>query len=194
MLVFVGFVGCQKESSFETLDETAEAPIKVIYYNNGKGTDASMLAFKDKETARKLFFQLKDEIKALNNAFVEEWGHLDEEAINFKEDKIGFDSHKPLYDFELKYGLNSMRNIYRKKMDKWLQNGMLDEKNAPDNDYPFNEVEMTLFGENGEIMIGTSIYVMQKDKTYEIKDGDLTKINKILNGVLEIDNVVSSLR
>lgn len=162
MLVFVGFVGCQKESTFETLDETAEAPIKVIYYNSGKGTQSSMLAFKDKETARKLFFQLRDEIKALSNAFVEKWGHLDEVAINFKEDKIGFDSHKPLYDFEKKYGLNSMRSIYSKKMDKWLQDGMLDEKNAPDNDYPFDEVEMTLFDKNGVIKIGNSIYVMQK--------------------------------
>lgn len=64
------------------------------------------------------------------------------------------------------------------------------KKNAPDNDYPFDEVEMTLFDKNGVIKIGNSIYVMQKNKTYEIKDGDLTKINRILSGDFEIDNVI----
>ncbi|HIP49672.1 MAG TPA: hypothetical protein EYG92_12010 [Lutibacter sp.] len=192
-IVMISFVSCQKESTFEVLDEVAEAPIKVIYYNNGKGIDASMLAFKNLETYKETFLRLEKEVLEWDNAFVEEWGHLDEEAINAKEEEIGYNKDKPLENFEKQYGFSSLRLKYNEALNEWLSHDELSEKNDPDVRYPWERFEMSLMGTNGEVQIGGSIYKYESNRHFVIRDGDIHKLVKLNNNeenVVDNKNVI----
>lgn len=96
---------------------------------------------------------------ALDDAFVAEWGYLDDDALNAKEEELGFDSEKPLTDFENQIGLQSLRQKYIVAENTWLDNDILDEATDPDNSsiYDFNESKMALINKLGEVKIGATI-------------------------------------
>jgi len=192
LIIMVSFIGCQKENNFDSM-EIAEQPISVIHYNDGKSQESNMFVFKDMETFKNTAQQLEREYEEWDEAFLEEWGHLDEEAINFKEEEIGYNCEKPLDEFEDEYGFNSLRKMYNILEDEWINHDVLDEKNDPSDKYPWEPFEMSLMGKNGEIKIGNTIYKLENNRHIEIIDGDINKLIALNNGdnnVIDNENVI----
>ena len=126
----------------------------------GKGLSVTTIAeFDTQDTYNNYADDLDSQVDALDDAFVAEWGYLDDDALNAKEEELGFDSEKPLADFENQIGLQSLRQKYIAAENAWLDNNILDDATNPDNSsiYDFDESKMALINTLGEVKIGTTI-------------------------------------
>ncbi len=137
--------------------------LKVITYNNGKNgkTAATPIAvFTDQQTYNTYIEGLDAQVEAWDDAFVAQWGYLDDDALNDKEEALGFDSEKPLTDFENQIGLQSLRQKYLAEEEIWLNNEVLNDALDPDNkpEFDFDNEEMTVLNTLSEVQIGTQIY------------------------------------
>ncbi len=175
------FTSCQKENTFESIDTGQKAPIQLVHYGNATSrSTGSILAFDNIETYKITLEKLEQDTESWDDAFVAEWGCLDDDALNDKEKALHFDSEKPLTDFENQYGFNSLRQKFLIVEENWLNNDILDEVNDPNDKYPWDSDEMTLMGENGEIQVGRSIYIFEKNRIVEITDADFNKLSRII--------------
>lgn len=189
LALIISFVGCQEEANENEKALDKEKPeIDVLYYNNGKSEQAKMLVFRDIDTFRMIYSTLLSEVDNWDNAFIEEWGYLDDEALNAKEAAINFDAEKPLTDFEKEYNFNSMRLKFIAEHEEWLNHEELDIENDPMNKYPWDAVDMTLMNTDGVFKIGSSIFVWKQDRKIEIKNGDLNILESILNSDEQLNN------
>ena len=202
-LIVIGFVACQKEELPNTNTSEFQYDINShINYSDiktksngfrGKNGSTQILIFKDMETIKATLYELEKQTKELDSAFVKYYSNLDEEALNEKEEEIGFDELKPLKDFEQIYGFNSLRKKIEQKETQWLNNPYLDEFSDPD-DYIIEDIYVrTILNEQAEVMVGTSIYKFLDDGSYyEITDGNFETLKQINEGedVTNFSNVI----
>ncbi|MDC9723865.1 MAG: hypothetical protein PSN34_13985 [Urechidicola sp.] len=101
--------------------------------------------------------------------------------MHAKEQAIGFDTYKPLTDFETLYNFtNSMRKDHKVAEDDWLNKPDLIEANDPDKFfYELDKEEMTVLNNIGAVKIGTSIFKVFDGGVAEITDGDIFTLNRI---------------
>ncbi len=188
--------------------------LKVINYGsgeNGKSFGMTIATFVDQESYENYKNDLDTQVDAWDDAFVAQWNHLDDDALNDKEEELGFDSEKPLTDFESQNGLQSLRQKYLIAEEAWLNNDNLNPISDPDNNpiYDFDEAEMSLVNILGEVQIGNVIYKKLNDEESEevdaitssnqqsiyliIDDGDYQTLIEFNNGntsVVNNDNVI----
>tara|TARA_R110002096_G_scaffold397226_1_gene593169 strand:- start:909 stop:2030 length:1122 start_codon:yes stop_codon:yes gene_type:complete len=165
------FTGCIKETIDVNEDVQIENndPIKVINYgrstnsknaSKGKGFTGTTLAVFSSEVSYKNYIEDLDvQVENWDDAFLAEWGHLNDDDLNAKEDELNFDSEKPLTDFENAIGLQSLRKQYLIAEEAWLNNEVLNEVTDPDSNpiYDFDENELAVMNTLAEIQIGTTI-------------------------------------
>ena len=200
--------------------------LELITYGNGVNGKKSALGntaiavFSNLYAYQNYVEVLETQVEAWDDAFLAQWGHLDDDALNDKEEALNFDSEKPLTDFENQLGLTSLRQKYLEKEELWLNNEVLDDANDPDNDpvFNFDDSEMALLNNLGGLEIGSTIYkqlnkneiasingktMVSKDHTafphlydgayISIIDGNFNTLIDFNNGdysVLQNDNVV----
>lgn len=140
-----------------------------------------MLVFPDMETFKATLAELERQTKELDDAFVEFYSDLDEEALNAKEEEIAFNEEKPLYDFENFLNFNSLHQQIAIEEEQWLSQEELDMGNDPDDHFVFEEELRSLLNADGEVQIGNSIYKLTEDGYFEITDGDLNSLAIIDN-------------
>ena len=131
--------------------------LEVIVYDGS--TTIAVIA--NKQEYRNLMADLEGKVETWDDEFVAKWGHLDDDALNAKEEELSFDSEKPFTDFENQSGLGSLRQKYLAAEEAWLNNEELDEATDPDNDplfSSFDESDMAVLNKLAEIQIGTTIY------------------------------------
>ena len=131
--------------------------------NNSTGRSSSgtsIAVFSDDTSYTNYKEKLEQDAEAWDDAFLAQWSHLDDDALNAKEEELNFDSDKPLTDFENSIGLQSLRKKYLDEEAIWLRNNILDETTDPDakSIYSFDVEEMTLLNTYSEVQIGTTIY------------------------------------
>jgi len=157
----------------------------------GKGLSVTTIAeFDTQDTYNNYADDLDSQVDALDDAFVAEWGYLDDDALNAKEEELGFDSEKPLTDFENQNDFYSLRNKYYEEENTWLNHDVLDENNDPnDKDiFDFDEAEMALMNPKGEIKIGSKIYKYVETGILKINDGDFEKLIQYNDGDMSVLN------
>jgi len=162
------FTSCNEETVNIDEDASTINGLKVISYNNknnvkskGMAINSTTIAvFSNEEAHMNYTKNLEDQVADWDDNFLSQWGHLNDEALNAKEDELNFDSEKPLTDFENQIGLQSLRQRYLSAESEWLNNDVLDEANDPDNNpiYDFDESEMAVLNILSEVQIGTTIY------------------------------------
>jgi len=187
-LIIIGFVACQKEklhnptnSSEFQYDVKSQINFSSIEtkskgFKSSNGSD-QILVFKDMETFKATLSELERQTRELDSAFVEFYKDLDEEAINEKEEEIGFNEEKPLFDFENTVGFNSLHQKIAIEEEQWLNQEELNMENDPDNHFIFENELQSLLNADGEVMIGKSIYKLTEDGYFEIIDGDLKTLS-----------------
>lgn len=162
----------------ETINKTEDTSVldgnglTVINYrssNNGKNSKSynnkssfigtSIAVFNDETTYENYITSLEAQAENWDDAFLEEWGHLNDDELNAKEEELNFDSEKPLTDFENQIGLPSLRKQYLLAEEIWLNNDVLNPLTDPDNNplYDFDVSEMTVMNTLAEVQIGTTI-------------------------------------
>jgi len=195
------FTSCNKDNNDVPIAENTfnGNGLKVLTYAyhkkgvSGKGLSVTTIAeFDTQDTYNNYADDLDSQVDALDDAFVAEWGYLDDDALNAKEEELGFDSEKPLTDFENQIGLQSLRQKYIVAENAWLDNDILDESTAPDNSsiYDFDESKMALINTLGEVKIGTTI--IKKLTVKQINDINTTLAKSGVKGkaaLVPIDGV-----
>ena len=182
LLTSLVFVSCQKD--FETIEHVAtnDANIKVLHYTNAnsRGGDTSILEFRDMESFRATLTQLEQDVEKHDDDFIALYGYLDEEAINAKDEEIGFDDTKPLKDFENSLGFKSLLEDYQAVERIWLHQEELDEETAPEKQfYDLDEEELTLLNKDRAVKIGNSIFVQMHGGIVEITSGSFETLGRI---------------
>tara|TARA_R110001583_G_scaffold412_2_gene3759 strand:- start:3258 stop:4379 length:1122 start_codon:yes stop_codon:yes gene_type:complete len=154
----------------ETVEDVEEVfninGLEVLSYSfkekgvSGKGLSLTTIAaFDSQQTYDNYVNNLESQVEAWDDAFVAKWGYLNDDELNAKEEELNFDSEKPLTDFENQIGLQSLRQKYLADEEVWLNNEVLDEATAPDNNsiYDFDQSKMALINRLGEVKIGITI-------------------------------------
>jgi len=186
--------GCSKEN----LDEQTNDEIKLITLIGSEKTagEITLLEFSSAETYDATLIDLEAKLEAYDDEFLEKYGHLDEEALDDKEDEIGYNDQVPLIEFEKQFRFqNSMRQVFADAEEEWLNNEILDPETDPSNIYIFDNAEMAMLNENGEAKIGNSLLKLTNEGFVEFTDGDIDKLIRFNNGdmsVLDDPNVISS--
>lgn len=191
-ILIVGLSACIKEKSvnpISTLEFQYDVKSEIDYSSirvkpkgfNGKSGSSKILVFKDMETFLFTLNELERQTTELDNAFVEFYKDLDEVAINEKEEEIGFNEERPLYDFANKLGFKSLYEKIAIEEELWLNQEEPDWDNDPDNHFVDLEELRSLLNVDGEVQIGNFIYKLTEDGYYEISDGSLQSL-KLLDG------------
>ncbi|PCI06883.1 MAG: hypothetical protein COB73_09230 [Flavobacteriaceae bacterium] len=185
------FFSCTTEDDF--ISQNTEVPtegslasgIQLLEYTNayakGGGATSSLLVFSDLATFTSTVTTLENNIEAYDDAFIAQYPNLDGDQLSDKEQTIGFDTYKPLKDFEATFKFsNSMRKDYKVAETNWLNKPDLIEADDPDKDfYELDEEEMTVLNNVGAVKIGNSIFKVFDGGVAEITDGDLFTLNRI---------------
>jgi|GEM_PF-4467373 len=167
------FFSCNKETIENTEDTSVleGKGLTVIDYKRSKNssskTDSNkssfngtrIAVFSDELAYENYTEALENQVQNLENAFLAQWGHLNDDDLNAKEDELNFDSEKPLSDFENQIGLQSLRKQYLMAEEAWLNNDVLDSSTDPDSKpiYDFEDNEMAVMNTLAEVQIGTTI-------------------------------------
>lgn len=198
-LATIFMFGCSKEKIKEQSgnNDNANSSIKLITLSNGNRTTINMLKFPSTEAYDFTITNLEQQMETLDDAFLNQYGYLNDNLLNDKEDEVGFVYQQPLIDFENSLNFtNSMRQVFVVAEENWLDNDSLDPSTDPSNIYTFGNAEMAMLNEGGEVKIGTSLLKLTKDGFVEFTDGDVNKLVRFNNGdmsVLNEPNVVTNI-
>ena len=151
---------------------------------NGRSGSSKILVFKDMDTFLFTLNELERQAIELDNAFVEHYKDLEEEAINEKEEEIGFNEKLPLYDFVNKLGFKSLYEKIDIEEEEWLNQEEPDWDNDPDNHFVDIEELRTLLNVDGEVQIGNVIYKLTESGYFEILDNSLQSLK-----LLDVSNL-----
>lgn len=191
------FFSCSKiEEQPEQQIEINPVLTKMSYgSSDGRNPTTDILSFSTIQDYENMVTQLEQAIEDWDDAFVTQWGFLDEDELDTKEEELNFDDQKPLTDFEILNDFYSLRNQFYEEEDAWLNNEVLDENNDPNDKeiYNFDDVEMALMNPKGEVKIGQTIYKFVDSGILKILDGDFNKLIQYNNGdstVVNLPNVI----
>lgn len=159
--------------------------VKLVTLTDGKSSSTTMLEFTSFEHYENTIALLDTLIEHHEDEFLATWGHLDEDALNAKEDELGFVYYQPLINFENAYNItSSMRQSFERAEDIWLNNEELDAETDPSWEYCFDLAEMTLLNTYGEVKIGDVLLKLSDRGYVRIDSLDVTTLIRIRNGDL----------
>lgn len=171
------------ENNFDA-DDTNSKEIKLVTISADDGKNSvTLLAFEDVDHFEQTITDLENQIETNEDAFVNQYRTLDEEALNAKEEEVGYKTEQPLLDFESQYNIpQSLREVYAAAEEVWMDNDELDPLTDPDKDYPFDETLMTLLNPEGEVQIANRFLKLTNKGFVEIDNLDVTTLIRIDNG------------
>lgn len=121
--------------------------------------------------------KLERQTHELDSAFIKTYEYLDEEALNDKEEELGFNEQKPLFDFADYFGFQSLHKKIAVEEEVWLDNEELDLANDPDDHFIIEDELRALLNTDAEVQIGTSVYKFVENGYFEITNGDISTLS-----------------
>ncbi len=159
-----------------------EYPVKLVH---------SMLEFSDSAMFEEVLLCLENNDNLWNDKFLEEWGHLDDDELEKKEEEISFNDYFTLELFESSYGLHSLRKLIYDAELIWLDNDELVFENDPNDHQILNPYLRTILNQYGEIKIGEFIYIYHKvGDIYIIGDEDYGIVDSIRAGTFQYNESI----
>ncbi|MBK9291785.1 MAG: hypothetical protein IPM52_09190 [Bacteroidetes bacterium] len=182
IVIAIFMASCSKEKFAErSADNHGE--IKLITLTAGSKTGVTLLEFSSVEHYEATIASLEAQMEQHENAFLAAWSSLSDDALNAKEDEVGFVDHQPLINFENYYNIPlTLRQVYVAAEELWLNNDELNIETYPKKKYPFSLVEMTLLNGNGEVKIGDKIIKLTDRGFVEIRNLDVATLIRINEG------------
>jgi len=151
-----------------------------------------VLKFKTLDQLKSVIAVLEEESVNLYTTFKEKHKDLNEEELFNAMEEENFNSQEVYESFENYFGFKSLRTKISEEETIWLNNEELDMDKNPNNHFIVGDAERTVLSCNCDLMVGNSIYLVQKDfSIIEITNGDFSTLQKILNKNKEsLKNVV----
>lgn len=191
IIMFAGLIlaACSKDQINEQqLIETTDVfnDIRLVNFSDGtKSTGITMLEFSSIEHFENTIIALEALVEEHEDNFLTAWRSLDDDALNAKEEEIGFVDYQPLIDFENAYNIpSSMRQAFEQAESEWLDNKVLDLSTNPSRVYPFDMAEMTLLNADGEVKIGDFFLILTNEGFIKIDNVDVSTLIRIKEGDL----------
>lgn len=181
-LVVVLLSGCFQKETVPSNPPKTNTVMRASDYYGQIQVENGLLVFPSMEVYETIVSELDIDCKNYNNAFVAEWGHLNEDAFNAKIEELGHNEDQPLADLENHFQFSSLRIKIENEENAWLNAGGEDVANDPDNHFVIDETERTLFNEWVEIKIGTSLFKLEEFRCIEIVDGNYATLLAIRGG------------
>lgn len=191
ILMIAAFIlaACSKEKLHEqSLNETPDvfSEINLVTLTDGsKSTGVTLLEFTSVEHYENTIAALEALVEQHEDSFLSTWSNLSDDALNDKEEELGYFEYQPLLDFENAYSIPfSMRKAYEVAEAEWLDNEDLDLDTDPSRIYSFNMAEMTLLNAEGEVKIGDVLLKLTNKGFVKIDSLDVATLIRIRDGDL----------
>ena len=189
MIAAIFLVACSKKKLNEQpMNETPDVfnEIRLVTFSDGiKSTGITMLEFASVEHYENTIAALEVLVEQHEDSFLSNWSSLDDDALNAKEEEVGFVDYQPLIDFENAYNIpSSMRQAFELAEAEWLDNEDLDTETDPSRVYSFDMVEMTLLNADGEVKIGDVLLKLTNKGFVKIDNVDVATLIHIKEGDL----------
>lgn len=179
-------LGCEKEEVFDSPNSPEVATkTKNISLKSGYNPtldvvkENDMLTFQSVEHFIESQNYLDEQTEIWDDAFVQTYEYLDDDALNDMEVQTGHDDEQPLTDFENSLDFNSLRKKIIADEIPFLDNFDLDIEADPDNHHIVDDVIRAMVNENAEVKIGESIFIMREEATVQIIDGSLEDLDLV---------------
>lgn len=174
---------CSKDKVIEQPSNDNNNKIRLVTLTDGSKTGITLLEFSSIEHYEATITMLETQMEQHEDAFLAAWSSLSDDALNAKEDEIGFVDHQPLIDFENEYNIPStLRQVFVAAEQQWLNNVDLVVENSPSLTYPFGMAELTLLNTDGMVKIGDNIIQLTKRGFVQIANLDIATVIRIKNG------------
>lgn len=193
------FTACEKEendldvnasnpsanSKNASINQKNYNPTSTITVENG------MLQFLSIDHFIETEYYLNNQLDIWDDAFLNLYGHLDDDSLASVEDSLNYNEDQPLVNLENSLNFNSLRKLIVTQEDAWLENDGEDINLDPDNHYITDDVIRTLLNEYAEVKIDSSIFIMLELATVQIVNGSLLSLDSVRNAT-DITSVISS--
>lgn len=178
------FSSCKKDAEIKnnnkdlsiTNDYQLPARLKsdVTYANN-------MIVFNSNESFNEVVDLLERENQKYQDSYFNSKQNLNEEELNAQMEIDKFNPDAVYEAFEKYYSFQSLRDELKAEEEKWLEKDA--DKNTQEFNpsfYPLSDRCQCIANTDGEYMIGTTIYRVEKDGlVYEIKNADFNALATI---------------
>jgi len=183
IVIAIFLTSCSKDKFAEQQPTNNQGEIKLVTLTDGSKTSVTLLEFSSVEHYEATITSLETQMEQHEDAFLAAWSSLSDDALNAKEDEIGFVDHQPLIDFENEYNIPStLRQVFVAAEQQWLNNVDLVVENSPSLTYPFGMAELTLLNTDGMVKIGDNIIQLTKKGFVQIANLDIATVIRIKNG------------
>lgn len=183
IVIAIFMASCSKDKFAEQQPTNNQGEIKLVTLTDGSKTSVTLLEFSSVEHYEATITSLETQMEQHEDAFLAAWSSLSDDALNAKEDEIGFVDHQPLIDFENEYNIPStLRQVFVAAEQQWLNNVDLVVENSPSLTYPFGMAELTLLNTDGMVKIGDNIIQLTKRGFVQIANLDIATVIRIKNG------------
>ncbi len=180
------FVACDKEQNLgkKNIESSYKLPDVLKLGIDQKN---NLLVFSDKKHFELVVNTLKSENEKYLTTYFEGKQDLNESELEEQVEKDEFNPFLVYETFENYHSFKTLRALLKKREDKWLDENedILAETNP--SIYPLSERCLNIANENGEYMIGATIYRIESDGlVYEIQNSDFIVLNSIRSGNYDI--------
>ncbi|MGB0886096.1 MAG: hypothetical protein ACPGR5_06695 [Chitinophagales bacterium] len=190
VLFILATVGCSKELSNESIDETAsDVNLEATHVPNSKMDYGSfevkngIIYFEDTK-------DLVNTLKALaNNVEFDIINYQNKIDKNLSEEEVlafldveKWDENQTFIDFENEHNFQSLRPIYEEKLTLWGEAGLIEsDVNNPANCLPFESLPvLTVLNQDAILGVGNKLYkFLNNGVIYEIVDGNINTAAQI---------------
>lgn len=156
------------------------------------GSD-KLLVFKDETALLNTVQELERLVEKHSEFFSRRYGNLTEDEMLEKVDAIGYDQDQQIHVFNNKLQFNSLFKNLAKLEKDFLKSGDDNWDNFPDHFFP-GSAERSTLNTDVEMQVGNVIYKYNQDGSYfTITDGDLTTLEEIDNGTIDLNVRVNAI-
>ena len=187
---------CEKENDVvQTSDATVAADLQLqvnpAINNLTFPTNNGLLVFDSLDQLKETVKLLENEVIAYDDAFLERYGDLDEDALDQKEEEIGYDEYAPLRLFAQNNNLDALFIKQAAAEARWLAQPEWNPDTDPDNHFIEDEALQAVVNQQSEVMAGGAIYKMMDFGYVIITDGSFETLERIRQNpsFLEYENV-----
>ncbi|MBI9069617.1 MAG: hypothetical protein JEZ09_20140 [Salinivirgaceae bacterium] len=193
-LIIVGsiiFSSCSKESVQETSKQETrftfdyELPSDLT---QGITQENGLMLFESEKFLNKITLLLETENQNYVEAYFNSKQALSEDELDIQMELDNFNPFTVYEAFEKYHSFYSLRANLKSQEDDWMDSSSTDELDNNPSFYPLSDKCQNIANEEGEYMIGSTIYRVESDGlVYEIKNADYKALESIRCGNSNLD-------
>jgi hypothetical protein len=170
---------CEKQKKDPVIDNG-----EFYTYSTTAGA-AKILKFENESDFDLKLSQLSMEIELRDSLWLNSNASLSDDQLDSLEEFSLYQFEEPLDSFDTHYQFSSLRSLYNTDLSQWLDNYELDTNiRLTEKYFGLSTVELTLFNEDGAVVIGTDIMLLTENGLIAFPDLNWEAYLTYLNGGL----------